>query len=633
MRRSLNKSVRRRSKKNARTTRPYRKNTSSKRRRYRRRNTIHKKSINGSNGSKRSSKGRKRRSNRSNRSNRRKRTYKKRRIVGGAPHISDSGNSLLKFVEKHAEKIGMVLGQKIAGKELKELIPTLGSLPPDATTALKKLANKQETTTEEVTSVEAPTTVKGMVIKLFGGKGNKKTVVDDYHTAVDKFAEKLFVGVHVQEIKDLLNAYLRDTHLFKKEKDGGSVSGGFLAADAEGLNYDKLGKYSDARTVLLKHITDDTPIPHANLKKWADLRLLDGPNSPLKILNPRLESLVPVTKRKIEEYFGAQSAIGIEGEMLTVENMKESLKSFGAVAGTGIKIGKNDGQVRAEQILGSMFLKTTDDTQKLVETFVAVAKACGSEKAGMWLGAATDLDDIPLDVTTTSFSSENDVKRLFPKDGASGATFNGGIKPMLDELDKLEKKDYDNTTVVSAVVSAVSGLIDATSELKSSGSDRRTMFMIHMRGRIIRALTTENAGKKIIYQEFMKTIFDKGKHDDRMADADAILTEAEIERDKLATENDFGTKYDSLTSDQQILMRQMLTLFPRRRNSLDEKKIANIIKHFGDKKVTDLKKAELSPNVSEHGFDEIVDSLIASVLSKGTDEELNRCNSHDNFDS
>ena len=126
---------RRSSKKNSITTRPYRKNTSSKRRRYRRRNTIHKKSINGSNGSKRRSKGRKRRSNRSNRSNRRKKTYKKRRIVGGAPHISDSGN-LLKFVEKHAEKIGKVLGKKIAGKELKELIPTLGSLPPAATTVL-----------------------------------------------------------------------------------------------------------------------------------------------------------------------------------------------------------------------------------------------------------------------------------------------------------------------------------------------------------------------------------------------------------------------------------------------------------------------------------------------------------------
>ena len=64
-------------------------------------------------------------------------------------------------------------------------------------------------------------------------------------------------------------------------------------------------------------------------------------------------------------------------------------------------------------------------------------------------GATTELDDIPLDVTLTYFDNENDVKRLFPKDGASNASFAGGIKTMLDELDKLEKKDYDNTTVVS----------------------------------------------------------------------------------------------------------------------------------------------------------------------------------------
>ena len=58
----------------------------------------------------------------------------------------------------------------------------------------------------------------------------------------------------------------------------------------------------------------------------------------------------------------------------------------------------------------------------------------------------------------------------------------------------------------------------------------------------------------------MKTIFDKVNHGDRLTDAKAILIEAEIECDKLATEDDFGAKYASLTTDQHKLMEEMLTL-------------------------------------------------------------------------
>lgn len=451
------KSVRRRSKKNARTTRPYRKNTSSKRRRYRRRNTIHKKSINGSNGSKRRSKGRKRRSNRSNR---KKRTYKKRRIVGGAP------------IENLVKHVGEVY---VKDDHITNIIPTIQDMlaksDAEMRTAGEAFVAELKTSVGSVSSdLSVPSSApKARVFaraqEFFGG------CKDEFDAAIDAYLRKVLGEPDVNEMKTWLQAYNSGTHLFKKTGD--EVTDYIDAVVLEtGLSGD-LASYIDNRDVLVVKTvngTGETEMDFAELKKWA---ILAKKPAIFEFFDKITDTIPPHIVTKLQGYYPDDSVkhdIKNDGEIRAA--LLAQLDGLGKVTTATAVAGLDDAAKadrRLDQIIGSLYLKNDASPEQIHEAFHHKDMGDPSEvEAWLALGEETWGPPVDADDKTACVRSRPDV----PVTGVDETSVfsHDGVCSAEEFLTELRKNDSAGFVALMAAANGVKlGLEVDTDAVKRAG--------------------------------------------------------------------------------------------------------------------------------------------------------------------